>query len=117
MKEQLRQRINIPLVFIVFVLSSILSIAIDRIFFKEDSRNDDCQEQVQYLRERVEKLEIQVDDFTKIILFKNAQIENRDLALDSLKREVVNEKECRNYFFIRDNSYPSHNDFLVSEQW
>ncbi|WP_312697225.1 hypothetical protein [Sphingobacterium mizutaii] len=98
MKEQLRQRINIPLVFIVFVLSSILSIAIDRIFFKEDSRNDDCQEQVQYLRERVEKLEIQVDDFTKIILFKNAQIENRDLALDSLKREVVNEKECRNYF-------------------
>lgn len=44
---------------------------------------------MQYLRERVEKLEVQVDDFTKTILFKNAQIENRDLALDSLKREVV----------------------------
>src|SRR5690606_37392799 len=76
-----------PLVFIVFVLSSILSIAIDRIFFKEDSRNDDCQEQVVYLRDELKATNATLNEYVKAILFKDAQIKNRDLALDSLKKE------------------------------
>ena len=77
-----------PLVFIVFVLSSILSITIDRIFFKEDSRNNDCQNQIAYLRERVDKLEKQLDQYTNAIMFKDAQVKNREQVIDSLKMEV-----------------------------
>lgn len=77
------------LVFTVFVLSSILSIAIDRIFFKEDSRNDDCQNQIVYLRERVDKLEKQLDEYTKAVMFKDAQVKNRDQVIDSLKMEGI----------------------------
>lgn len=78
-----------PLIFIVFVLSSILTVLIDRLFFKEDSRNGDCQEQIAYLRERVEKLEKQVDDYTISVMFQEAQVKNRDLIIDSLRKEVI----------------------------
>jgi len=76
-----------PLIFIVFVLSSILSIVLDRVFFKEDSRNDDCQEQVTYLREELRMANTTLNDYVRTILYKNAQIKNRELALDSLKKE------------------------------
>ena len=49
--------------------------------------NKECLEQVAYLRDRVEKLEKQLDNYTRTIMFKEAQIKNRDLVIDSLRYE------------------------------
>lgn len=76
-----------PLAILVFIVSSLLTTAVNRLFSTEDSRNDDCQNQIVFLRERVDKLEKQVDDYTQAVLFKDAQIKNREMVIDSLKYE------------------------------
>lgn len=76
-----------PLAILVFIVSSLLTTAVNRLFVTEDGRNDDCQNQIVFLRERVDKLEKQLDDYTQTVLFKDAQIKNRELVIDSLNNE------------------------------
>lgn len=77
-----------PLAILVFVVTSLLTTAVNRLFTTEDNRNDDCKNQIAYLRERVDKLEEQLDQYTKAIMFKDAQVKNREQVIDSLKMEV-----------------------------
>ena len=44
-------------------------------------------EQVTYLRDRVDKLEKQVDQYTTAIMYKDGQIKMRDIVIDSLARK------------------------------
>lgn len=76
-----------PLAFTVFFVTVLLTTFVNKLFSTNDDRSRECMEQVTYLRERVEKLEIQVDDYTKAVMYKDAQIKNRDLVIDSLKYE------------------------------
>lgn len=76
-----------PLAFVVFFVTVLLTTFVNKLFSTNDDRSRECMEQVDYLRERVEKLEKQVDDYTKAVMYKDAQIKNRDLVIDSLKYE------------------------------
>lgn len=76
-----------PLAFVVFFVTTLLTTFVNKLFSTNDDRSRECMEQVTYLRERVEKLEVQVDDYTKAVMYKDAQIKNRDLVIDSLKYE------------------------------
>lgn len=78
-----------PLAVLVFIVTALLSTFINRSFNTDDGRKDDCMEQVAYLRERVEKLEQTQEEYTRAVLFKDAQIKNRESVIDSLKRETV----------------------------
>ena len=77
-----------PLAILVFVVTSLLTTAVNRLFTTEDNRSDDCKNQIAYLRERVDKLEEQLDQYTKAVMFKDAQVKNREQVIDSLKMEV-----------------------------
>lgn len=76
-----------PLAVLVFFVTTFLTTVANRLFNIEDNRNDDCQEQIVYLRERVEKLEKNLDEYTRTVMYKDAQIKNRDLVIDSLRYE------------------------------
>lgn len=76
-----------PLAFVVFFVTVLLTTFVNKLFSTNDDRSRECMEQVAYLRERVEKLEKQVDDYTKAVMYKDAQIKNRDLVIDSLRYE------------------------------
>lgn len=76
-----------PMAVLVMIISSLLTIVADRLFFTEDSRNDDCKEQVVYLRGQLDDAHSTINEYVRTILFKDSQIKNRDLAIDSLKRE------------------------------
>lgn len=50
------------------VVTALLTTAANQLLKTNDDRSADCMEQVMYLRERVEKLETQVDDYTTTIM-------------------------------------------------
>lgn len=86
-KYTLKEWVKHPTTIILIIAVNVIWILI---FLLTDSAKDgqkDCLEQVAYLRERVEKLEKQVDDYTKAVMYKDAQIKNRDLVIDSLRYE------------------------------
>ncbi|SUJ19031.1 Uncharacterised protein [Sphingobacterium spiritivorum] len=76
-----------PLAFVVCFVTVLLTTFVNKLFSTNDDRSKECMNQVEYLRERVEKLEKQVDDYTKAVMYKDAQIKNRDLVIDSLRYE------------------------------
>lgn len=76
-----------PLAFVVFFVTAMLTTFVNKLFSTNDDRSRECMEQVAYLRDRVEKLEKQVDDYTTAVMYKDAQIKTRDVIIDSLKYE------------------------------
>lgn len=57
-----------PLAVVVMILTALLTTFINKLFDTTDDRSADCMEQVMYLRERVTKLEKQVDSYTTTIM-------------------------------------------------
>lgn len=76
-----------PLAFVVFFVTALLTTFVNKLFSTNDDRSRECMEQVSYLRDRVEKLEKQVDDYTTAVMYKDAQIKTRDVIIDSLRYE------------------------------
>lgn len=76
-----------PLAFVVFFVTALLTTFVNKLFSTNDDRSRECMEQVAYLRDRVEKLEKQVDDYTTAVMYKDAQIKTRDVIIDSLRYE------------------------------
>lgn len=76
-----------PLAFVVFFVTALLTTFVNKLFSTNDDRSRECMEQVEYLRDRVEKLERQVDDYTTAVMYKDAQIKTRDVIIDSLRYE------------------------------
>lgn len=83
----LKEWVRHPTTIILIVAVNVIWVLIFVITDSAKDSNKDCLEQVAYLRERVEKLEKQVDDYTKAVMYKDAQIKNRDVIIDSLKYE------------------------------
>lgn len=86
-KYTLSQWIRHPTTILLIVAISIIQALIWHVVKKSDVSAKDCMEQVSYLRDRVEKLELQVDEYTKAVMFKDAQIRTRDVIIDSLKHD------------------------------
>ncbi|WP_262246946.1 hypothetical protein [Parapedobacter soli] len=57
-----------PLAVLVMIVTALLTTFINKLFSTSDDRSADCIEQVMYLRERVTKLERQVDSYTTTIM-------------------------------------------------
>lgn len=57
-----------PMGWALVVVTALLTTAANQLLKTNDDRSADCMEQVMYLRERVEKLETQVDDYTTTIM-------------------------------------------------
>ncbi|NGM63524.1 hypothetical protein G5B30_16565 [Sphingobacterium sp. SGG-5] len=83
----LKEWVRHPTTIILIVAVNVIWVLIFVITDSAKDSNKDCLEQVAYLRERVEKLEKQVDDYTKAVMYKDAQIKNRDVIIDSLRYE------------------------------
>lgn len=82
MGEQFKLALKSPLTYALVFVASIASYFISVYTNRTDSDRDDC-------KERVRELEVQMNEYTRAVLFQNAQIENRDGVIDSLKKEVV----------------------------
>ena len=76
-----------PITAILVIAVVIIQSLINDIVRKSDASTLECIEQVEYLRIRVDKLEGQVDEYTRAILFKDVQIKKQADAIDSLRRK------------------------------
>lgn len=63
-----------PLAITVMIVTALLTTFVNKLFDTTDDRSAECMEQVMYLRERVSKLERQVDQYTTAIMAKDGQI-------------------------------------------
>ena len=76
-----------PITAILVIAVVIIQSLINDIVRKSDASTLECIEQVEYLRIRLDKLEGQVDEYTRAILFKDVQIKKQADAIDSLRRK------------------------------
>ena len=58
----------------VMILTAILTTVMNKLFDSTDDRSADCLEQVMYLRERVTKLEKQLDEYTTAYMVQRGVI-------------------------------------------
>lgn len=87
MTEQFKIALRSPLTYALIVITGFTSYFITAFNNRSDDNLHACNAQIEYLRLRVDKLEKQLDEYTKAVMFKDAQIKNRDLVIDSLKYE------------------------------
>lgn len=57
-----------PLAILVMIVTALLTTFVNKLFDTTEDRSADCMEQVMYLRDRVTKLEKQVDAYTTTIM-------------------------------------------------
>ncbi|PPK97847.1 hypothetical protein [Parapedobacter indicus] len=79
-----------PLAIIVMILTAFLTTFVNKLFDTTDDRSRDCLEQVSYLRDelrimREENAEMK-REYTNAIIYKDGQIRNREMQIDSLQR-------------------------------
>lgn len=86
-KYTLKEWVRHPTTIILIVAVNVIWVLVFTITDGAKDSNKDCLEQVTYLRDRVEKLEKQLDSYTTAVMFQEAQVKNRDLIIDSLRRE------------------------------
>lgn len=67
-KESVETASRRPMGWALVVVTALLTTAANQLLKTNDDRSADCMEQVMYLRERVDKLETQVDDYTTTIM-------------------------------------------------
>lgn len=73
-----------PLAVLVMIVTALLTTFINKLFSTSDDRSADCIEQVMYLRDRVDKLETQVDQYTTTIMaLRGANIKLADSLVAS----------------------------------
>ena len=86
-KYTLKEWVKHPTTIMLIIAVNVIWITVFIIVKMGQNQTDDCVEQVTYLRERVDKLEHQVDGYTTAILYKDGQIKMRDNVIDSLKKQ------------------------------
>lgn len=81
-----------PLAVMVGILCAFLGSVATAFLTTTEDRNDDCKEQQKYLRDRIAVLEARegetIEKYTATIMYKDAQIKNRENTIDSLKTKV-----------------------------
>lgn len=73
-----------PTTVILLVAVTIIQYLIQHTVRRSDASTMECMEQVEYLRIRVDKLEGQLDNYTRTVLFKDLQIKKQNQIIDSL---------------------------------
>lgn len=86
-KELIKIALKSPITYALIIVASILTFFVSAYSNRSDDNLHACNAQIEYLRIRIEKLEKQVDEYTRVVLYKDAQIKSRDFVLDSLKNE------------------------------
>lgn len=86
-KYTLKEWVRHPTTIILIISVNVIWILVFMVVDMGRDKSKECMEQVAYLRERVEKLEKQLDEYTTAIIFKNGQIKVRDNVIDSLKKD------------------------------
>lgn len=86
-KYTLKEWVRHPTTIMLIVAVNLVWVLILVVVNMGKDQSADCMEQVSYLRERVVKLERQLDEYTTAMIFKNGQIKVRDNVIDSLKKE------------------------------
>lgn len=79
MLDQFKMALKSPLTYALIFVSSIASFFISVYVNKTNADDEKCQK-------RVDALEKRLDDYVQAVLFKDEQIKNRDVVIDSLKR-------------------------------
>lgn len=87
-KYTLKEWIRHPTTIILIIAVNVVWILIFTITGMAKDKSKECMEQVVYLRERLEKVERQVDEYTTAIMYKDAQIKNREAVIDSLRKDL-----------------------------
>lgn len=90
-KYTLKEWIKHPTTIILIVAVNVVWILIFTITNMAQDKSKECMEQVVYLRDRLERVERQVDEYTTAIMYKDAQIKNRDSVIDSLVKKGTTE--------------------------
>ena len=86
-KYTVAQWVKHPTTLLLIFTVTIIQALIQHTVRRSDTSTKECMEQVEYLRIRVDKLEGQVDEYTRAILFKDVQIKKQADAIDSLRRK------------------------------
>jgi len=86
-KELVTVALKSPITYALVIVASLLTFFVSAYSNRSDDNIKSCNAQIAYLQIRVEKLEKQVDEYTRVVLYKDAQIKSRDFVLDSLKNE------------------------------
>lgn len=87
--EQKAKTINkYPLAVVVIILTALLTTFINQFFKTSEGRKDDCQKELDNSRQMIREKDKIINDYTRTILYKDAQIKNRESALDSVKNKI-----------------------------
>lgn len=86
-KYTLKEWIQHPTTIILIIAINVVWVLIFMVTDMAKDKSKECMEQVVYLRERLEKVEKQVDEYTTAIMYKDGQIKVRDNVIDSLSKK------------------------------
>ena len=86
-KYSLKEWVKHPTTIMLIVAINLIWILVFLVMDSVKISGKECMEQVMYLRERIEKLEIQTDAYTRTVLFKDMQIKKQNQLIDSLYRK------------------------------
>lgn len=86
-KNTIIQAFKNPTVALLLLSAVLIQAFVQQAIKRSDIASQECMEQVMYLRERIEKLEIQTDAYTRTVLFKDMQIKKQNQLIDSLYRK------------------------------
>jgi len=90
-KYTVAQWVKHPTTLLLVFTVTIIQMLIQHTVRRSDTSTKECMEQVEYLRVRVDKLESQLDEYTRAVMFKDMQIKKQTQAIDSLKRKDYHE--------------------------
>lgn len=83
---------NKPLAFTVFFITTIctalVTTFVNQVFVSNEDRNNDCMEQVEYLRGELKSSNEELKKYVRTIVFKETQLREQGKAIDSLKRDI-----------------------------
>jgi competence protein ComGC len=91
-KYSLKQWIAHPTTILLIVAVNAVWILVCIIIWNAKAGKDDCMKQVEYLKKRVETLELregernaELESYVRAIILKDAQIKGQSIVIDSLK--------------------------------
>lgn len=91
-KIPLRDWVKHPTTIMLLVAVNLIWILIVFIVNSSSDSKEDCQKELDNYRAMLREKDQIINDYTKTILFKDAQIKNRESALDSAKNQMEVER-------------------------
>lgn len=83
--EQAKVALRSPLTYAMLIIASVASYFVTAYNSRSDDSIKACNEQIARLSSRIEALEKMHDEYTRAVLFKDLQIREQAIIIDSLK--------------------------------